>query len=90
MHGRGRQRRPGGAVRPCMSTTFDRVSGAVYFRLHGKRYLTTIDFGQLTFEHDILAMIDRAGMVVEENSVVPGSVDNALQAARLLLVRPKQ
>ena len=30
MHGRGRQRRPAGGVRPCMSTTFDRASGAGY------------------------------------------------------------
>ena len=52
-------------------------------------YLTTIDFGQLVFEADILKIVEKAEMEVVENSVVPNSVDTPLQVARLLVVRPK-
>jgi ubiquinone/menaquinone biosynthesis C-methylase UbiE len=52
-------------------------------------YLTTIDFGQLVFEADILKIVEKAEMEVVENSVVPKSVDTPLQVARLLVVRPK-
>ena len=54
------------------------------------KYLTTIDFGQLTFESDILSIIERANMDVVENVIIPNSVDNTLQVARLIVVRPRQ
>lgn len=52
------------------------------------KYLTTIDFGKLIFQKDILAIVARAGMLVKENRPIPGSVDNRWQTARLLVVEP--
>jgi len=52
------------------------------------KYLTTIDFGQLVFQEDILGWIKRANMEVLENSAIPGSIRNGLQTARMLVVKP--
>lgn len=52
------------------------------------KYITTIDFGQLVFEHEVVGLVEGAGMTIEENVVIPRSVDNSLQVARLLVVRP--
>ena len=54
------------------------------------KYCTTIDFGQLVFEREAVAFVEQAGMELAENVVVPRSVDNSLQVARLLVVRPKK
>jgi len=52
------------------------------------KYLTTIDFGQLIFQREILDVAKRAGLGVEENAPIPGSVDNRWQTARLLVLAP--
>jgi len=52
------------------------------------KYLTTIDFGKLTFEQEVVDIVAAAGMELVENSVVPGSIDNQWQSARLLVVKP--
>ena len=52
------------------------------------KYLTTIDFGSLVMEHEIVSTVESAGMKILENSVIPGSVDNAMQVARILVIDP--
>lgn len=51
------------------------------------KYLTTIDFGELTMEAEILDVFERAGegagCRLASHEKVPGSVDNAMQAAYL-------
>ena len=54
------------------------------------KYITTIDFGQLTFEKDVEQMAAKAGMEIAESCLIPGSIDNQFQAARLLVVRKKK
>ena len=51
-------------------------------------YLTTIDFGRLTYEHEVDAIVAGAGLKVLEKSVIRGSVDNPFQAAFLLVISP--
>jgi hypothetical protein len=54
------------------------------------RYLTTIDFGKLVFERDFDAICARSGLRVLEKCLVPGSVDNAMQAAFLIVLSRDQ
>jgi hypothetical protein len=54
------------------------------------RYLTTIDFGKLVFERDFDAICKRSGLRVLEKCLVPGSVDNAMQAAFLIVLSRDQ
>ena len=54
------------------------------------KYVTTVDFGQLTFEADLLRIIKAAGMRVERNEVIPGSIDNRWQAARIIVLDPRE
>merc|ERR1711991_133864 len=50
-------------------------------------YLTTIDFGRLTFEHEVDAIVARSGLQLVEKSLIPNSVDNAYQGAFLLVLK---
>jgi len=52
------------------------------------RYITTVDFGQLCFEDDLQRILAGAGMKVERDEVIAGSVDNYFQAARLIVLDP--
>ena len=54
------------------------------------KYLTTIDFGQLVFEPEVVRIVEAAGMRVVENVVIPNSVNTPLQVARLLVVQPQK
>ncbi|KAL7532204.1 hypothetical protein ACHAXR_004491 [Thalassiosira sp. AJA248-18] len=45
------------------------------------KYATTIDFGQLVREGDVLQMFKDSGLEVVTHDLIPGSVDNTLQAA---------
>jgi len=61
------------------------------------KHLTTIDFGELHYEVDLEEYIQNAeepvngiSLVLEENSIVPGSIDNNYQAARLLVFKKVQ
>jgi SAM-dependent methyltransferase len=47
------------------------------------KYVTTIDFGNLVREEEVLETFKESGLKVLEHSVIPGSVDNAMQAAYL-------
>mmetsp|Transcript_96664 Transcript_96664/g.171941 ORF Transcript_96664/g.171941 Transcript_96664/m.171941 type:complete len:260 (+) Transcript_96664:42-821(+) len=52
------------------------------------KYITTIDFGQLTTEADLDQIISDAGVFdVLENRPIPGSVDTSLQTARLVVLK---
>ena len=51
------------------------------------KYATTIDFGQLVTEEDILRTFKESRLEVVEHEVIPGSVDNSLQAAYLTILR---
>ena len=51
------------------------------------KYLTTIDFGNLVTTDGILELYDKSGLVVEEHSVIEGSVDNYWQAAYLSILK---
>lgn len=51
------------------------------------KYATTIDFGQLVTEGDILRTFEESHLEVVEHEVIPGSVDNSLQAAYLSILR---
>eukprot|EP00041_Stephanoeca_diplocostata_P011029 m.178589 g.178589 ORF g.178589 m.178589 type:complete len:240 (+) comp18385_c0_seq21:59-778(+) len=58
------------------------------------KYITTIDFGPLHFERDLdgyitdLATFENGvKLVVEENSVIPGSINNQFQSARMIVFK---
>lgn len=54
------------------------------------KYVTTIDFGQLTTEEDLNEIIARAGIFeVVENAPIEGSLDTPFQTARLIELRVK-
>ncbi len=50
--------------------------------------LTTIDFGRVTYHSEVADIVRAAGMVVTEDAPVPGSINNASQTARMLVVKP--
>merc|ERR1711971_533449 len=52
------------------------------------KYITTIDFGTLTYEKDLDSILQKATMKIVENSIISGSVDTALQAARIIVLDP--
>lgn len=51
-------------------------------------YVTTIDFGQLTYERDIARIVDSAEMKMEEYTELTDSVQTSFQTARMILIRP--
>jgi len=53
------------------------------------KYITTIDFGALVMETEVHAMVKGAGMRIERNEVIKGSVDNMWQAAYLVVIDPR-
>lgn len=51
------------------------------------KYLTTIDFGKLTFEKEINEIIQKSGLEVELKTKIKNSVDNQFQAAFLIILK---
>lgn len=51
-------------------------------------YLTTIDFGQLTFVSEITAMLETSGMQVLRHEPIAGSIDNYYQTATIIVLKP--
>jgi ubiquinone/menaquinone biosynthesis C-methylase UbiE len=51
------------------------------------KYATTIDFGQLVKEEDVLQTFKESGLEVVEHGVIPNSIDNRFQAAYLSILR---
>eukprot|EP00930_Biecheleria_cincta_P073676 TRINITY_DN60959_c0_g1_i1.p1 TRINITY_DN60959_c0_g1~~TRINITY_DN60959_c0_g1_i1.p1 ORF type:complete len:264 (-),score=58.48 TRINITY_DN60959_c0_g1_i1:146-937(-) len=55
------------------------------------KYITTIDFGQLTTEEDLERLLKEAtDFEVVENKPIPGSVQTRLQTARMVVLRPRK
>lgn len=54
------------------------------------KYITTIDFGQLTTSEDLNKIIESAGFETLENAPMEGSLDNPWQTARLVVLRPRE
>jgi hypothetical protein len=52
------------------------------------KHVTTIDFGKLTYEQDLLDILKKSGMKVLDNSIIEGSIDNAFQVARVVVLDP--
>lgn len=50
--------------------------------------ITTIDFGRVTYHKEVAEIVTKAGMTIVEDKPVPGSIDNANQTARMLLIKP--
>jgi ubiquinone/menaquinone biosynthesis C-methylase UbiE len=53
------------------------------------KYLTTIDFGYLTYEKDLDGLFESAGMQVLKSETIDGSVNTKFQAARLIVAKFK-
>lgn len=53
------------------------------------KYVTTIDFGQMTSVEDFLATAEAAGMRVVEDRPIPESVINSFQVARIIVLTQK-
>lgn len=51
------------------------------------KYATTIDFGNLVREEEVLETFKDSGLQVLEHEVIQGSVDNSMQAAYLSVLR---
>jgi len=51
------------------------------------KYATTIDFGQLVTEEDILHTFEKSRLEVVQHEVIPNSVNNSLQAAYISVLR---
>ena len=51
------------------------------------KYLTTIDFGYLITQDDILSLYEKSGLEILHHDVIPGSVNNSRQAAFLTVLK---
>ena len=51
------------------------------------KYATTIDFGQVVREEEVLQIFRDSNLEVVKHEVIPGSVDNTFQAAYLSVLR---
>ena len=51
-------------------------------------YVTTIDFGQVTYEADIMAIVRKAGMEMLEYRALKDSVQSMFQTARMIVIKP--
>ena len=51
------------------------------------KYLTTIDFGRLVSEEEIMELYNKSELSVEKHEVIKGSLDNRWQAAYLSVLK---
>ena len=51
------------------------------------KYLTTIDFGPLTYESELDDIIAKSGCTVETNAPIAGSINTRFQVAKLVVLR---
>ena len=52
-----------------------------------KRF-TSIDFGRVVYYSQVQEIVERAGMLILEDQPIKGSIDNASQTARMLVLQP--
>ena len=78
---------PGGKI--FITQTFQNRSSPIMARIKPfLRFLTSVDFGQLVYHSEVEAIIQRANMTIVEDAAIKGSIDNAMQTARLIVVQP--
>lgn len=53
------------------------------------KYVTTVDFGQLVYEHQVDKFCSDSGLETIEKGVIPGSIDNSMQAAFVIVLKKK-
>ena len=51
------------------------------------RRFTSVDFGRVTYYKEVAEIARKAGMTIVEDAPVPGSIDNANQTARLIVLK---
>ena len=51
------------------------------------RRFTSVDFGRVTYYKEVAEIARKAGMTIVEDAPVPGSIDNANQKARLIVLK---
>jgi alpha-N-acetylglucosaminidase len=79
---------PGGVV--IITQTFQRAPSRVLAAIKPLlKYLTTVDFGRLLLEADLAGICDAGGFRITERRRIPGSVNNALQSALILICQPQ-
>mmetsp|Transcript_5388 Transcript_5388/g.10585 ORF Transcript_5388/g.10585 Transcript_5388/m.10585 type:complete len:242 (-) Transcript_5388:79-804(-) len=77
--------KPGGKL--YITQTFQNVPSPLMARLKPLlRRFTSVDFGRVAYAADVQTMAARAGLVVLEDSPLPGSVDTGWQTARLVVL----
>jgi len=54
------------------------------------KYVTTIDFGRLTYEQEVDQICADSGLDTVYKDVIPGSLDNYFQAAFLIILKKKK
>merc|ERR1711988_304046 len=74
--------KPGGPI--YVTQTFQLKPSPMMERLKPLlKYLTTVDFGKLTYMSEIYRIAEEAGMEISENSVIESSIQTSKQSARL-------
>jgi ubiquinone/menaquinone biosynthesis C-methylase UbiE len=87
LHASAKLLKPNGRI--YVTQTFQRRGTAVFARIKPLlKYVTTIDFGKLTYETEFDALCRQSGMKVLEKSLIPGSVDNYFQGAFVIVLKP--
>lgn len=79
--------KPGGRILITQTFQLHTVPGFSLFKPL-LRYITSIDFGALTFEKDLRLIVASADMKMEEYRPIPNSVHNYWQTARLVVLDP--
>ncbi|GMH63113.1 hypothetical protein TL16_g03630 [Triparma laevis f. inornata] len=51
------------------------------------KFITTVDFGELTWEKDIMKVFKESGYEIVSHNVIEGSVDNPMQSAYLTVLK---
>jgi len=76
--------RPGGKV--YVTQTFQHKSFPLFGLIKpALKYLTTIDFGKLTFAKDVSEIIRNSGLTLKSMEVIKGSIDSPWQSAFILV-----
>jgi len=52
------------------------------------RRFTSVDFGRVTYYSEVKEIVAKAGMQILEDGPIAGSIDNASQTARLIILKP--
>jgi len=53
------------------------------------RYLTTIDFGVVTYKSEMDSIVEASGLTLLEDGAIPGSINTSAQTARLYVLEQR-